>query len=184
MYQRAEDPREREERAPATPEREERVVEVTVPANQVREKESDSRQDVAIEGRRPTIEPASESNQNVTPIRTRREPEPGAAESAADGRGEVATQSPTHAALFPPGEVERFRTDWQLVQATFVDDPRTAIRQADELVSRTISRLGDVFGEERRKLEPRSEQGGDVSTEDLRLGLQHYRAFFERLLSL
>jgi hypothetical protein len=184
MYHRAEDPREREERAPTQPGGEERIVEVTLPANQVREKETDTRQDVAIEGRRPTIEPATESNQNVTPIRTRREPEPRASESDAEGRSEVVTQAPTHAALFPPGEVERFRADWQLVQATFVDDPRTAVRQADELVSRTIGRLGDVFGEERRKLEPRSEQGGDVSTEDLRLGLQRYRAFFDRLLSL
>jgi len=117
----------------------------------------------------------------VTPIRTRREEGHAAAES---DDAHVVTRSPEHAALFPAGEIERFRADWQNTQATFVDDPRTAIRQADELVTRAITRLSDVFGEERRKIEPRSEQGGDVSTEDLRLGLQRYRAFFDRLLSL
>jgi hypothetical protein len=40
-----------------------------------------------------------------------------------------------------------------------------------------------MFSEERTRLESQWERGDDVSTEDLRIALQRYRSFFERLLS-
>ena len=86
--------------------------------------------------------------------------------------------------LFPDTELGDFRHRWQNVQAGFVDDPRTAVRQADELVASVMKRLADVFAEERSKLEHDWDKGGDVSTEDLRQALQRYRSFFDRLLSV
>ena len=86
--------------------------------------------------------------------------------------------------LFANDEAERFRSDWHQVQAGFVDEPRHAVEQADEMVARTIKRLAEVFAQERSKLEEQWSRGDDVSTEDFRLALQRYRSFFDRLLSV
>jgi hypothetical protein len=40
-----------------------------------------------------------------------------------------------------------------------------------------------MFGSERNALEAQWQRGDDVQTEDLRVALQRYRAFFDRLLS-
>jgi hypothetical protein len=55
---------------------------------------------------------------------------------------------------------------------------------ADELVAEAIKHLTDGFSVAREKLERQWSQGNGVSTEDLRLSLRGYRAFFERLLSI
>ncbi len=47
-----------------------------------------------------------------------------------------------------------------------------------------MKRLAEVFAEERSKLEKQWDRGDQVSTEDLRIALQRYRAFFQRLLSI
>jgi hypothetical protein len=38
--------------------------------------------------------------------------------------------------------------------------------------------------DERSQLEEQEEHGKDISTEDLRMALRHYRSFFDRLLSI
>jgi len=86
--------------------------------------------------------------------------------------------------LFPNEEAERFRSEWTEVQSAFVDAPRNAVERADQLVANTMKRMAHGFAEERRKLEEQWDRGGDVTTEDLRVALQRYRAFFDRLLSV
>ena len=88
------------------------------------------------------------------------------------------------AALLEPDVVGNFRTRWDEVQAGFVDEPRRAVEQANDLVTDAIQRLGQIFDSERGRLEAQWDRDGDVSTEDLRLALQRYRAFFSRLLSV
>jgi len=65
-----------------------------------------------------------------------------------------------------------------------VDEPRKSVENADSLVAAAIKRLAEIFARERSSLEQQWAQGGDVSTEDLRLALQRYRSFFDRLLSV
>lgn len=77
------------------------------------------------------------------------------------------------------GVVER----WREIQAQFVDEPRDAVREADALVADLMQRLARMFAGEREQLESRLASGESASTEDLRLGLQRYRSFFERLLA-
>ena len=89
-----------------------------------------------------------------------------------------------HAPLFPEAEGQQFRSQWQDIQAGFVDDPRTAVQHADELVATTIRRLAEGFAEERGKLEQSWSRGDNVSTEDLRQAFRRYRSFFDRLLTL
>src|SRR5438270_14014205 len=67
-----------------------------------------------------------------------------------------------------------FRTRWDTIQAGFVDEPREAVKRADELVGQSIEQLSTSFSEARNKLEGQWDRGDDVSTEDLRLALQKY----------
>jgi hypothetical protein len=71
---------------------------------------------------------------------------------------------------------------WQRIQAAFVDDPRKSVTEAHALVGELTQRIVDAFAQERDQLEAQWSKGGDVSTEDLRVSLQRYRAFFTRLL--
>ena len=53
---------------------------------------------------------------------------------------------------------------------SFVDEPRRAVEQADNLVAVTMKRQAEMFAAERAKLEGQWDHGDNVSTEDLRLG--------------
>jgi len=88
------------------------------------------------------------------------------------------------AALFPENESKDFHKRWTDIQTAFVDEPRRAVEQADELVAEVIKRLADSFAQERSRLEGQWGRGDNVSTEDLRVALQRYRAFFDRLLNI
>ena len=76
-----------------------------------------------------------------------------------------------------------FQRRWDSIQAGFVDEPRHAVEEADSLVSELIQSLSDGFTSERSHLEEQWSSGQEVSTDDLRRGLQRYRSFFQRLLS-
>lgn len=97
---------------------------------------------------------------------------------------EMAQQEERPAALFPGGEAQQLRNRWSDVQAHFVDEPRSAVQEADAMVAETIKRLAEVFADERKKLEGQWDRGDEVSTEDLRQALRRYRSFFERLLKV
>jgi hypothetical protein len=81
-------------------------------------------------------------------------------------------------------DAARYGSAWRRVQERFVDEPRRAVEQADALVAETMQRLAQVFSHARQQLEHQWDRGEDVTTEDLRVALQRYRAFFDRLLSV
>lgn len=89
-----------------------------------------------------------------------------------------------HTALFLPDETNSLRLQWDSIQVGFVDEPRQAVEKADALVARAMKRLAEVFAAERERLEKQWDRGDSVSTEELRLALRRYRAFFGRLLSV
>ena len=86
--------------------------------------------------------------------------------------------------LFSESEMGDFRSQWSKVQTRFVDEPRRTVEDADKLVASVMQRLAEGFANERSGLEKQWESGDNVSTEDLRLALQRYRSFFDRLLNL
>ena len=85
--------------------------------------------------------------------------------------------------LFGPDDSKNLHSRWDGIQGEFVDDPRHAVENADHLVAEAIQILATQFADERGRLEQQWQRSGDVSTEDLRLALQKYRSFFERLLA-
>ena len=103
-----------------------------------------------------------------------------------DAGADAAASTPDAGAapLFPENEAGELRRRWDSVQASFVDEPRRAVEQADELVANAMKRLAETFANERAALESQWDRGDSVSTEDLRLALQRYRSFFGRLLAV
>ncbi len=95
-----------------------------------------------------------------------------------------ATDSERQGQLFVKSELEGFRTRWDEVQTSFVDEPKKAVEDADSLVASMVSRIAEQFSREREQLESQWESGSDVSTEDLRQAFKRYRAFFGRLLAV
>ena len=94
----------------------------------------------------------------------------------------IDTNAGSAAALLDREESERFRTRWNAIQGQFVDEPRAAVQQADALVSEVVEQITQMFANEHGSLESQWNQGNDVSTEDLRQALRHYRSFFNRLV--
>jgi hypothetical protein len=86
--------------------------------------------------------------------------------------------------LFAQNEAADFRSRWEKTQIGFVDEPRKAVEQADELVANAIKRLAESFANKRQRLESDWDKNENVSTEDLRVALRRYRSFFDRLLSV
>jgi hypothetical protein len=86
--------------------------------------------------------------------------------------------------LLPAEYVGELRSQWDRIQAAFVDEPKTAVQQADELVAQAIKRLAESFADARNGLERQWDSGDNVSTEDLRVAFRKYRSFFERLLTV
>jgi len=79
---------------------------------------------------------------------------------------------------------EAFRSRWGSIQTGFVDEPSRAVKEADELVADVMKQLAEVFAHERSRLEEQWARQKEVSTEDLRVVLQRYRSFFDRLLGI
>lgn len=102
-----------------------------------------------------------------------------------------------------PTERERFVKQWESVQSRFVDSPKGAVREADDLVSSLMKtrgypvsdfeqRAADISVDHPRVVENyRSAHeialrvGKDeASTEDLRTAMIHYRSLFEELVQI
>ncbi len=109
---------------------------------------------------------------------------PAAARQAEPAQARRASGQERLDALFPPDAAAEYRTRWAEVQSGFVDDPRRAVAQGDELVAEVMKSLAESFAQERERLEGELSRTGEASTETLRVGLRRYRSFFERLLSL
>ena len=113
--------------------------------------------------------------------------EPALRDGGERGAPTAVAVGPTHGErepMFAGNEGTAFRHRWDSVQASFVDEPRHAVEEADTLVAEVMQRLATVFADERSRLEGQWSRGTDVSTEDLRQALRRYRGFFDRLLSV
>jgi hypothetical protein len=85
--------------------------------------------------------------------------------------------------LVPPERLGELRRRWETTQTRFVDEPRRSVEEADQLVGEVLRILADTYASERSALEQQWGSGEEASTEALRLILQRYRAFFNRLLT-
>jgi hypothetical protein len=101
----------------------------------------------------------------------------------ADRPGQAASASNGGGSLLTADMDATFQQRWEEIQTRFVDEPRGAVEDADSLVANLMQQLAEGFAKERERLEAQWGRGEDISTEDLRVALQRYRTFFQRLLS-
>lgn len=94
----------------------------------------------------------------------------------------MATNNGSTPALLSHEESEKFHMRWNEIQGKFVDEPRSAVQQADALVSEVIGQINRLLDAEHSSLESQWDKSTDASTEDLRMAIQRYRAFFNRLV--
>ena len=99
-------------------------------------------------------------------------------------QADVISRARNESPLFAENDATDLHRQWTDVQAGFVDEPRQAVKQADGLVADVMKRLAESFASERANLEHQWDRGDDVTTEDLRVALQRYRSFFDRLLAV
>lgn len=98
-------------------------------------------------------------------------------------RGAVGAPAADEEPLLGAPDAEGYRKAWSEIQGRFVDDPQEAVRSADALVAEVMQTLARTFSARKQGLEGQWGQGGQVATEELRLALQQYRSFFNRLLN-
>lgn len=98
-------------------------------------------------------------------------------------------------------EREGFITEWRLVQARFVDDPKRAVTDADDLVARLMQARGYPMSNFEQRAADISvdhpqvvdnyraahqialrQRQGQATTEDLRNAIIYYRSLFDELL--
>jgi len=92
--------------------------------------------------------------------------------------------------FFEGGVAELVRTNWQGIQAEFVDDPRHAVEQADTLVEQVATKLAESIATRRREMRGQwNPEGSDGATsdsgsltEEFRTRLREYRQLLNRLL--
>jgi hypothetical protein len=110
-----------------------------------------------------------------------------------------------HLTIVPlsPSEAARFSETWKDLQGRFVDNPKSAVVQADQLVRELMLKRGYPVGDfERRAADIsvdhpevvthyRAAQAiavrdgrGEADTEELRKAIVHYRALFDELLEV
>ena len=133
--------------------------------------------DLAAAGRRPPNAMEADRDDEQIERAEERVPTP---ERGMEASREIERLEP----LFPPEVAEKYRSRWAAVQSSFVDDPRRAASQGDELVAEVMKSLAESFAREREQLDRQLSQSGEAATETLRVGLRRYRSFFDRLLSL
>jgi hypothetical protein len=80
-------------------------------------------------------------------------------------------------------DATRYQDRWYEIQTRFVDEPRHAVQGAGELLTEMMDDLTRRLTTELGTFDASQGADEDVSTEDLRVTFQRYRAFFDRLLA-
>ena len=158
-----------------------REIPVETAAEATPEDASPAEQDVRFDRRPPDADAQAVDSSQATadgPAEPRASATSGDADRARDGADIDEAGS-----LLPEGEESDFQRRWEEIQTRFVDDPRQAVEDADALVAGVMQRIAEGFAQARDGLEGQWSRGEDVGTEELRVALQRYRAFFRRLLS-
>jgi hypothetical protein len=130
----------------------------------------DQTPDEALGGSQP---PSDESTDDVA--------RPAEDDVARPAEDDVARPPEGNAPLLERGD--EWMDRWNEIQIRFVDEPRESIANADALVDEVMKQLAAAFAEERARIEGEWSAGSEPSTEELRVALQRYRSFFNRLLA-
>ncbi|MGW3205334.1 hypothetical protein [Streptomyces sp. NPDC001135] len=109
---------------------------------------------------------------------------------AAPGGGTAPAPSGAGAPLLAHEETDRWEQRMRQLTAGFVDEPRSAVEEADRALAEIVARFDEAVDRRRRTLRRSWEAsedrgpGSETDTEQLRLALRDYRELAGRLLHL
>jgi hypothetical protein len=83
--------------------------------------------------------------------------------------------------LVSAAEAEQLRGRWRDIQSSFVDDPRRAVQDADDMVATALTTVVERFEAQRRALTASWRDGDTTDTEALRVALRRYRVIMDFL---
>jgi len=144
----------------------------------------------------------AKENETDTALRTAAPDEKTRVELANDERAGIARESTTQSeriraerspdanrmqessSFFSPAETQAYRSRWNNIQVRFVDDPASAMDEANTLVSDAIEHLKQGFTAQGQPGDSSSDPNKRDSTEERRLVLRRYRTLVERLVSI
>ncbi|MET7487326.1 hypothetical protein [Streptomyces sp. NPDC005538] len=86
--------------------------------------------------------------------------------------------------LLPHDESDKFNLRLQHAVTGFVDEPRSAVEEADHVLEEVAARFTEAVTKRRATLHGTWEAKGSEDTEQLRLALRDYRELTERLLHI
>ena len=115
------------------------------------------------------------------------EPAPGIGSGAASGNGRRVPQEAENGSLLPHDESDKFSLRLQHAVTGFVDEPRSAVEEADHVLEEVAARFTEAVTKRRATLHGSWESkgsDGSENTEQLRLALRDYRELTERLLHI
>ena len=98
------------------------------------------------------------------------------------GNSPAVPEAPRSGQLLDSESLSALRSEWDAIQVLFVDDPRSAVVRADELLVRAFTVVSNAIARDRAEIQER--WGRDPSTEDLRIAMQRYRWHLRSLLGL
>ncbi|GAA3523921.1 hypothetical protein [Streptomyces osmaniensis] len=111
---------------------------------------------------------------------------PSVAPTGGAARAVVTTKSERAGApLLPDAESDKYELRLQHAVSGFVDGPRAAVEEADQVVEAIVARFAETVRERRRTLRTSWQDTEEkADTERLRLALRDYRELAERLLHI
>ncbi len=124
--------------------------------------------------------PSAAPQRPVAAAQTSEQEAPPAAPDPGAGAGDGADGA-KHSVI---GDPSGYATRWESIQVGFVDDPRSAVQEAETLVSDVMTEVARIFQQQQQRLEVQWSGGDRASTDDLRVAFQRYRDFFQRLLQV
>jgi hypothetical protein len=86
--------------------------------------------------------------------------------------------------LFSESEMREFRSRWSDIQTGFVDEPRRTVEDADKLVASVMQRPREGSRTSDRGWKSSGTRATTYPRRTLRVALQRYRSFFDRLMKL
>ena len=85
---------------------------------------------------------------------------------------------------FHQEETDELNSRWKSIQSQFVDEPCAAVEQCETLVAETADRLKKIIDDQQQTLAKQWIIHDDVSTEQLRITLIHYRSMLNHILKI
>jgi hypothetical protein len=95
----------------------------------------------------------------------------------------AAAESDVDTPLLAADEAATFEQRWQRLQASFVDEPRRALDDAERLIADLMQAVSSGLAATRAQRETAPDEVDNASTEELRLAFMRYRSLFQRLVS-